>query len=136
MANQILVQFRGEGSGVGPLTWGQRGVWRSIQRSGTSEFMGGVVRLAVPTTAEAMAGELAFIMGRHQSLRTRLEFDADGVPSQRVFESGKVALDVVDVGDRDPAAVAEEVRAEYESHDFDYTGEWPVRMAAVGRAGV
>jgi len=78
-----------------------------------------------------MAGTLEFIMSRHQSLRTRLEFDADGDPSQRVFESGEVALDVIEAGDRDPGELAEEIRAGYESHDFDYVEDWPVRMAAV-----
>lgn len=131
MAKQILVQFRGEGSGVGRLTWGQRGVWRSIQRRGGSEFMGGEVRLPDGITVADMASTLGFIMSRHQSLRTKLTFDEDGDPRQRVFESGEIALDVVDVGDRDPSEVAYEVKLGYESRDFDYENEWPVRMAAV-----
>jgi len=133
MANQILVQFRGEGSGVGRLTWGQRGVWRSIQRRGGSEFMGGEVRLpeSMNVTVADLADVLKFIMCRHQSLRTRLVFDADGDPQQRLFDSGEIALDVVQIGDRDPAEVAREVRIGYESHDFDYIDEWPVRMAGV-----
>jgi hypothetical protein len=133
MVNQILVQFRGEGSGVGRLTWGQRGVWRSIQRRGGSEFMGGEVRLpeSMTVTVADLAEVLRFIMCRHQSLRTRLTFDADGDPQQRLFDSGEIALDVVEIGDRDAAEVAREVRIGYESHDFDYVGEWPVRMAAV-----
>ncbi|HEX4725516.1 MAG TPA: condensation domain-containing protein [Pseudonocardiaceae bacterium] len=131
MANQILVQFRGEGSGVGRLTWGQRGVWRSIQRRGGSEFVGGIVKLPDVTTVAAMADTLGYIMARHQSLRTRLTFDADGEVLQRVYESGEVVLDIVDAAGRDPSEVAKAARAEYESRDFDYTDEWPVRMAAV-----
>jgi hypothetical protein len=136
MANQILVQFRGEGSGVAPLTWGQRGVWRSIVRHGSSQYVGGVVPARPGATVESMAETLRFIMGRHQSLRTRLVFDADGDPRQRVFESGEIALNVVDAADADPLTVANDLRTRYESDDFDYADEWPVRMAAVCRDGV
>jgi hypothetical protein len=136
MANQILVQFRGEGSGVGPLTWGQRGIWRSIMRQGSSQYVGGAVPARPGATVEGMADSLGFLMGRHQSLRTRLVFDADGDPRQRVFESGEIALEVVDAGDADPLTVANDVHARYESYDFDYVAEWPVRMAAVCRDGV
>ncbi|HEX9339285.1 MAG TPA: condensation domain-containing protein, partial [Pseudonocardiaceae bacterium] len=136
MANQILVQFRGEGSGVAPLTWGQRGVWRSIVRHGSSQYVGGVVPARPGATVESMAETLRFIMGRHQSLRTRLVFDADGDPRQQVFESGEIALNVVDAADADPLTVANDLRTRYESDDFDYADEWPVRMAAVCRDGV
>jgi hypothetical protein len=83
-----------------------------------------------------MAETLRFIMSRHQSLRTRLVFDADGDPQQRVFESGEIAMEVVDAADADPVTVANEIRARYESNDFDYADEWPVRMAAICRDGV
>jgi hypothetical protein len=136
MANQILVQFCGEGSGVGRLTWGQRGVWRSIVRQGSSQFVSGVKPIPAGTTAEDVADSLGFIMGRHQSLRTRLIFDADGDPRQRVFESGEIAVGIVDAGDADPATVADDVRTRYESYDFDYVQEWPVRMAVVCRDDV
>jgi hypothetical protein len=136
MANQILVQFRGEGSGVGRLTWGQRGVWRSISRQGSSQYVSGVVPAVPGLTVDYLADSLGFLMSRHQSLRTRLVFDADGDPQQQVFESGEIALEIVDVGDADPAAVADEVRDRYMSYDFDYANEWPVRMAAVCRDGV
>ena len=136
MANQILVQFRGEGSGVGPLTWGQRGVWRSISRQGSSQYVSGVAPAMPGITVDYLADSLGFLMGRHQSLRTRLVFDADGDPRQQVFESGEIALEIVDVGDEDPATVADGVRDRYVSYDFDYAREWPVRMAAVCRDGV
>jgi Condensation domain len=136
MANQILVKFRGEGSGVGRLTWGQRGVWRSISRQGSSQYVSGVAPAMPGITVEYLADSLGFLMGRHQSLRTRLVFDADGDPQQQVFESGEIALEIVEVGDADPATVADEVRDRYVSYDFDYAQEWPVRMAAVCRDGV
>ncbi|HYS35357.1 MAG TPA: hypothetical protein VEO01_06920, partial [Pseudonocardiaceae bacterium] len=76
MANQILVKFRGEGSGVGRLTWGQRGVWRSISRQGSSQYVSGVAPALPGITVDYLADSLGFLMGRHQSLRTRLVFDA------------------------------------------------------------
>jgi len=136
MVNQILVQFHGEGSGVGRLAWGQRGVWRSIVRQGSTQFLSGVKPIPAGVAVEDVAESLGFIMGRHQSLRTLLVFDADGDPRQRVFESGEIALDIVDAGDADSATVANDVRSRYESHDFDYVQEWPVRMAVVCRDGV
>jgi hypothetical protein len=136
MANQILVQFRGEGSGVGELSWAQRGIWRTILSQGASEIMGGVARLPEGVTVEHIAASLRYVMGRHQALRTRLTFDEDGDPRQEVFESGEITLEVVDAGDADPDDVAEELRIRYEEKDFDYAGEWPVRMAVVTKDGV
>jgi hypothetical protein len=36
MTKQILVQFTGEGSGVGDLTWGQLDIWAAMQRENSS----------------------------------------------------------------------------------------------------
>jgi hypothetical protein len=136
MANQILVQFRGEGSGVGELSWAQRGIWRTIQSQGASETLGGVAPLPDGVTAEHIAASLRYVMGRHQALRTRLTFGVDGDPRQQVFDSGEIGLDIVEAGDADPDTVAEELRIRYESTDFDYAGEWPVRMGVVTKDGV
>ncbi|WP_018681774.1 condensation domain-containing protein [Actinokineospora enzanensis] len=132
MTDRILVDFRGPGSGVGELTWGQRTVWRVVVKTGRSETMGGVVPLPAGSTVDDSVAVLRYVMGRHQSLRTRLSFDgADGGPRQRVSESGQIALEVVDAGIDDPAEVAEQVRRRYADTDFDYEHEWPVRMAVV-----
>ncbi|HEX5405142.1 MAG TPA: condensation domain-containing protein [Pseudonocardiaceae bacterium] len=139
MAHQILVSFRGEGAGRGELTWAQRGIWRSIVYQGASDFLGGVVPLPDGLNVSQLVDSLSFVMSRHQSLRTRLAFDADGDPQhvyQVVSESGEVPLEVFEAGDQDPAELAEEIRIRYESTDFDYANEWPLRMAAVCRDGV
>jgi hypothetical protein len=137
--SEIPVEFHGEGSGTGKLTWGQAGIWETIRRTGRTLNIGGTLALPAGSTAEEMAGVLRFSMSRHQALRTLLVFDRDdpdAQPLQRVVESGRTALAVLDVdGDDDPAEVAEDVRMRYETAPFDYAAEWPVRMAVVRRGG-
>ena len=138
MADHIAVSFDGVGSGIGELTWGQVGIWQSIQRSGASSTIGGVSTVPPGTTVDDVAAILRFIMSRHQSLRTRLRFDADdGRPRQVVSASGEAALEVVDVpAAADGAAAAAEVGDRYLNTAFDYEHEWPVRMAAIRCGGV
>jgi hypothetical protein len=132
MVGQILVPFEGDGSGVEDLTWGQVGFWQGMVDTGQSGTMGGVTELPPGTTIDVVADGLRFVLGRHQSLRTRLRFDGDGGrPRQVCSASGEVPLEIVDAGDDDPAVVAEAVRARYEEQNFDYEHEWPVRMAVV-----
>ncbi len=137
MTQRILVQFEGEGAGTGELTWGQQASWGSMRGTGTSDNIGGTMPLAEGTTVEEIVHVLRFIMSRHQSLRTRLRFDADGEPTQVVSASGEIALEIVDVPDSDdPAQVAEELRERYESTNFNLEMDWPVRMAVLRHHGV
>ncbi|WP_026423521.1 condensation domain-containing protein [Actinokineospora inagensis] len=136
MTNEVLVDFHGQGAGVGELTWGQRTVWRTVVKTGHSETMGGVTPVPPGTTVQQSAGVLRYVMGRHQSLRTRLVFDGqDGGPRQRVYDSGRIGMAVVEAGADDPGEVAERVRRDYEDADFDYEHEWPVRMAVITKDG-
>ena len=135
MADRILVPFEGEGSGVGELSWGQREMWRAIQRRGSSLAIGGVVPLPAGTTVEDAAADLRFMMSRHQSLRTRLLLDRDGRARQVVAASGEACLEVIDADDADPAEVAAGVFDRFHSVEYDYVNEWPVRMAVIGRRG-
>jgi hypothetical protein len=137
MADRILVPFEGAGSGVGELSWGQQEIWRAMREQRSSLSNGAVTPLAAGTTIADVAAELRFIMGRHQSLRTRLRFRADGRrPEQVVASSGEIPLEVIDAADADPAAVAGTVHDRYKEKDFDYSGEWPVRMAVTTQRGV
>jgi hypothetical protein len=137
MADQILVPFRGEGAGSDDLTWAQRSIWESMRVSGRSMAIGGTVALPQSTTVDEAAMVLRFVVSRHQSLRTRLTFDADGVPRQVLVSSGEVPLTVVDAADDDePAAVAESLRARYELATFDYASEFPVWMTVVRHRGL
>lgn len=137
MVERVLVPFEGRGSGVGELTWGQLGIWRAIQRQHCSMGVGGPRPLPPGATVDAVADGLRFVMGRHQSLRTRLVFDGDGHPRQCVAGEGEVPLEVVHAADDDdPAAVASALRTRYHDTEFDYADEWPVRIAVVRHRGV
>lgn len=137
MAHRIPIQFKGDGSGAGKLSWGQRSMWQAMLIAGTSLPLGGVQPVEEGTTAEEIAIVLAFIMSRHQSLRTRIPRYEAGEPHQVVSESGEAALEVFDAAEEDdPADVAESVRARYERAPFDHATEWPVRMAVVRHRGV
>lgn len=143
--SEIRIRFHGEGAGTGELTWGQRGIWDTIERTGRTMNIGGVMALPEGTPVEEIAGVLRFAVSRHQALRTRLRFDTrhsgtahspSAAPRQIVSESGEIALLVVDLEDgEDPAAAAEELRSRYEFTPFDYEHEWPVRMGVIRSGG-
>jgi hypothetical protein len=134
MVGRILVPFHGEGEGVGELTWAQIGLWEGMVVAGRSVTMSGSAPVPPGTTVEQMTDLLAFIVGRHQALRTRLRFRDAGLPAQVCVTSGEVPLEIVDTDD-DPAAVAKTVEARYKEADFDYETEFPVRMAVIRHDG-
>jgi Condensation domain len=134
--DQVLIHFAGEGSGVAELTWGQRELWGAMQRQGT--WMPLPIREPLPagTTVEDMAEWLRYVMSRHQTIRTKLAYRPDGPPRQVVHGSGDIAMDVIEAGDEDPAAVAQRTIDRYVDQDFDFARDWPVDMAVILRHGV
>ncbi|MEN3360071.1 MAG: hypothetical protein V7637_4053 [Mycobacteriales bacterium] len=137
VTSRILVPFRGEGAGVGELTWGQQSVWQNMRRTGATMNIGGTTALPAGTSIDELATTLRFIVSRHQSLRTRLRLVPDGPPRQVVVESGEIALEIVDVDPGDSAdSAADQLYSRYEMTPFDYPTEWPVRMGVVRRDGV
>jgi hypothetical protein len=135
MSERVVVPFAGAGEGVGELTWGQQGLWRAMQLTGTSLPLGGTTPMPTSFTVEDMARVLRFALGRHPSLRTRLRLHGDLPPEQDLAAAGEAVLEVVDAGTEDPAAVAERLRLRWEDTVFDYAAEWPVRMAVVTAGG-
>ncbi len=134
-AEGVSVAFAGEGAGTGELTWGQREIWLSMMRQGWIR-MGGVLPLAPGTSVQDVADELGYIMSRYQSMRTRLRFDESGRPTQEVFASGEITLEVYDADDeRGPQETATAVEAKYMTAIRDFVGEWPLRMAVVRHRG-
>ena len=132
----VVVPFEGEGAGVGGLAWGQRDMWSTMRRQRSWLPMGGSKPLEPGTTVEDVAEELAFLMRRYPSMRTRLLFAADGTVSQQVHGSGEIVLEVVEAGDQDPYEAATEVAHGYHHAPFDFAEDWPIRMAVVLRHGV
>jgi hypothetical protein len=135
VSERVVVPFAGEGSGVGELSWGQREFWMAIQRTGSWWPIGGVAALPPGRTVADVAGELAYLLSRYQSLRTTLRWDIPDRPWQMVHASGQIELEVVDAGAADPAAVAAAVHHRYTDTPMDFQVEWPVRMGVVRRRG-
>lgn len=136
MTEQVLVPFDGEDSGVGELSWGQREIWLLMCDQRSSLSIGGTLPLAGGTTIDEITAGLSYLMGRHQSLRTRLEL-RDGMPPRQVLaSSGKVALEIIDASGADAEQAASAVCSRFAGKDFDYEAEWPVRWAVVLRRGV
>ena len=136
VTSRIPVLFDGAGAGAGELTWAQLMIWQTMQQTGQSMNIGGAVPLPAGTPVEEMVHTLRFLLGRHQALRTRLQFVPGAPPRQVVSAAGEATLEVIDIdpGDDAPAA-AEELRGRYASVPFDHPAEWPVRMGVIRRDG-
>jgi hypothetical protein len=135
MTERILVRFEGEGSGVEELSWGQIGLWQSIELSGRPKTVKHVAALPDGSTVDGMAHQLCFMMSRHQALRTRLRLRDDAPPLQVCAGEGEAVLEVVDAGDTDPGEVARAVSERYQSEQFELETEWPVRFAVIRGGG-
>ena len=136
MAELVRVPFEGESSGAGELTWGQLDIWGAMQRQRSALTFGGAFPLPPGTTVGQVAADLGYLMGRHDALRTRLRFAADGHPQQVVSKSGETALEVIDPGDDDPAEVGAGTYERYVDMGFDYERDWPMRWGVVARRGI
>lgn len=134
---RIAVPFAGDGEGEADLTWGQIGLWQSIEASGMSKTVFHIAEVEQGTTVDDVAAMLGLMVSRHQALRTTLVLgDADDVPPrQRCHPSGEVTLTVVDAGADDPDLVAEAVSQRWQHEKFDYGQEWPIRQAAIRSGG-
>jgi hypothetical protein len=107
MNDRILIPFSGPGEGIEELSWGQRSMWITIGLEGKSVTLGGATPLRPGVTLDLLKDLFAFMMGRHQALRTKLVFGPEDSVRQQVFSSGTAPLDVVEAGDRDPDEVAD-----------------------------
>lgn len=126
----VPVRFAGDGSGEAPLTWAQADHWQAIAAAGQAATFGGSFAMPPSFTRDSASVLLSTLLGRHQALRTRLRFTADGSPRQVCSADGVIELLVAADAD-DPAAVAEQLVAEFRTTPFDFEQDWPVRMAVV-----
>lgn len=129
--DRIDVAFRGEGSGVAELTWGQQSMLLTMDRERSWLPMGGHQPVAPGTTVADVVGELRYSLERYQSFRTRLRHD--GGPLQEVHAEGTLAVEVYETSD--PAGFAGEVEHAYRTAEPDLAADWPLRAAVVCRDG-
>jgi Condensation domain len=133
---RMVVHFEGEGSGVAELSWGQLEILGAMARHGTWLALSNVYPLPAGSTEADVAEWLRYLMSRHQVLRTRLRFPANGPPDQVLHGSGEIGVDVVEAGPEEPLAVADRMAYRYASHELDLSRDWPVFLAVVLKDGV
>ncbi|MET8764167.1 amino acid adenylation domain-containing protein [Lentzea sp. NPDC004782] len=111
-----------------PLSAAQRRLWFIDRFDGPSAAynLPFALRLTGPLDAAALGLALTDVMGRHESLRTLVHTDADGVPHQVVQSSAIAELSVVDSNGAVPAVLAEAA-----SHVFDLATDLPLRATLV-----
>jgi Condensation domain len=137
--DRVDVQFTGAETGVEPLTWGQKAIWQDMQDSGNQFTMQGMLDLPEGSTIDAAAARVRALLVRHAALRMRLRTDEAGRPCQEVAGSGQFGLDILTFPD--PASRDEVAR--YRDHlfdtwhleRFDFTRDWPLRMAVLRHRG-
>ncbi|GAA3219235.1 hypothetical protein GCM10010468_43170 [Actinocorallia longicatena] len=117
-----------------PLSYAQRRLWFLFRFEGPSLTYNipVVFRLRGTVDAAVMTAALRDVAARHESLRTVVEEDEDGVAFQRVLPAGALTLDVVE-RDADPDMVSDAV-IELVSHRFDLAAEIPLRAGIVRSA--
>ena len=97
-AERVTVSFAGEGAGAGEMSWGQWGIWLSMLSHESWMPLGGTKTAGTRHDDEDIVEELRYLMGRFPSMRTRLRFDAAGRPTQELFATGDIALEIYDSG--------------------------------------
>ncbi|MFF0568385.1 condensation domain-containing protein [Streptomyces sp. NPDC004041] len=138
-ATRSEVAFHGERSGRAPLTWGQRAIWHAIRRTAPNDHyfnIGRVLPLADrgrPATVPEALSALARLMERHASLRTRLLLSPQGgEPAQILTDAGTLSVTITRAaGLPEAAAGAEALLGRLSATRFDYSAQWPVRVALV-----
>lgn len=136
---RMVVRFDGEGSGEAEMSWGQLEIWGAMQRQQTMMPLHIKATLAPGTTLADIADWLRYQVSRHQALRTLLQFPDEGTPRQVVYESGEIAVELIEAGTEDPVDLAEQTRyvvARYFNHEYDPTRDWPVLLNVILRDGV
>jgi hypothetical protein len=146
-------EFAGGRAGIGPLNWGQRGVWKAIEDLAPDDHwlnLRAVLdaprsRAVDVPTALAAIGRL---VERHESLRTRIR-QREGELRQVVAAAGRNPVVVVPVLESGPPAgplagpagspaepaagpdLAAALADRLAATPFDYADEWPLRVGLV-----
>jgi hypothetical protein len=132
---RVAVDFAGDGAGVEEMSWGMWEIWHAMTGQRSALPLGGRTPLEAGTSIERVVEHSRHLMARFPSMRTRLRFDAEGRPTQELFATGRLDLEIYDADDDDPDDAAAAVEQHYKQSDFDYVNQWPLRMAVVRHEG-
>ena len=137
---QLAVRFEGVRAGTEPLTWGQKAILQDMRESSGHQFsMPGRIDLPDGSTVEAAAARLSGLMGRHAALRLRLKANGSGPVSQEVVAAGQTSLDILtmpdDAGPADIEQLLDDLWTNWPLERFDFSLDWPLRMALIRHRG-
>ncbi|GII89884.1 condensation domain-containing protein [Sinosporangium siamense] len=129
----IRVAFEGGGEGRGPLTWGQRAIWETVEATAPDDhyFNFGhvlaVPRAAWPLTPQSAAAAVSGLVERHPALRTTTP-EGRG---QVVHGRGELTAEIVTAEPGEGTKTATELLERLKRRRFDYAAEWPLRAGLV-----
>lgn len=136
MSDRVPFEFAGDGSGIDELAWGQQEIWLAMVRQRSWIPIGGPSHLKPGTTLDDIVEDLQYTLGRYQTMRTRLRFEADGQVRQEVSAGGEFAIEVFDApAGTDPGAFAHALYDWFRTWDYDYVKDWPIRVGVVRQDG-
>jgi hypothetical protein len=122
-------------AGTGPLTRGQRAIWRGLVAIGPESHrfnFHGVLGIPPGRSMETVADAIRELVRRHPGLRTLFP----RFPEQHVAERGAIRLSTHEAATEDAAEVASGLVQQLSGLNFRPEDEWPVRFALVHSGGV
>ena len=138
-SRDLRIDFAGGDAGTAAATWGQHAIWDVVRTLGSDAPRYNVSVSSPVTPAMPVSHVLDSIrplIGLHESLRTRLQADEDGL-RQVVDAAGQIPVVVRDcAADDDVAAESAAQYTELAGLPFDFAGEWPIRVGLVAVDGL
>jgi hypothetical protein len=98
---RVSIDLHADAAYVGPLTWGQRSIWKAITWLGDEAHyfnIRRIVQLPRPVPEDRALDALRRLAGRHEALRSRW-YVLGGEPVQEVVAGGAIEVCVTDAGD-------------------------------------
>ncbi|MFI1357959.1 condensation domain-containing protein [Streptomyces sp. NPDC020898] len=129
----IEIPYSGDRSGIYPLTWGQKWLWRAVSTQAPHyTHLGIPIRVEVPPgcNVDGVLAMLSKMIERHEVLRTRYFVDDQGVAKQVVSSSGKLHVRLCNVEGSSPSELAKQLELEMTSAPFTMP-EISIRAAIV-----
>jgi hypothetical protein len=113
IAQRAAIEFHSDATYVGPLTWGQRSIWKAITWLGEGAYyfnIRRVVQLPQAAPVDRVLDALRRLIDRHEALRSRW-YLLDGEPVQEVVAGATIEVSILDVGDGGAQAAARKLGA-------------------------